>query len=82
MVGGKDAADGILWSGEHTAQETDICLSLIEMFIFTIYKLTKTFWGSFKGSQIPESACPLIFCFLFFVDIQLHTHTQTNPETK
>lgn len=75
MVGGKDAADGILWSGEHTAQETDICLSLAEMFILTIYKLTKTFWGSLKGSQIPESACPLIFVF-YFSWISNFTHTQ------
>lgn len=40
---------------------TFVCLT--EMFILTIYKLTKQFWDSFKGNQIPDVACPLIFCF-------------------
>lgn len=86
MEGRKDGADDILWSGEHTAQETDICLSLTEMFILTIYKLTKTFCGSFKGSQILDFACPLIFCFFTFhgypTSYTTHTHKPTQKQNK
>ena len=82
MEGGKDTADSILWCGEGTAQETGICLSVTEMFILTIYKLTKTFCGSFKGSQIPDFACPLNFCiFTFHGYPTSHTH-KTQPQNK